>query len=69
MYVGDTDSINEPGFVVEILNEGGGEFVRVSIVNSYDVDSDQHDSSIWVCKSNWNGLKDAIDKMIEECRE
>ena len=52
---------NELGFMIEIDDDGGGEFIGVS--------SSKDDNRIRIDKQCWPTLRDAIDKMLKECRE
>ena len=52
---------NELGFVVEITDEGGGEFVEVSPTTE--------PGKLRIDSRCWPVLRDAIDKMLKECRE
>ena len=47
---------------VEIIDEAGGEFLEVSQC------SDSYEGKIKIDPYEWLSLKDAIDKMIKECR-
>jgi hypothetical protein len=48
---------------IEIIDEAGGEFLRVSQC------SDAHEGKIHIDMHEWPTLKAAIDKMIKECRK
>ena len=52
---------NELGFVVEITDEGGGEFVEVSPTTE--------PGKLRIDLRCWPALRDAVDKMLKECRE
>jgi hypothetical protein len=55
---------NELGFVVEITDEGGGEFVEV-----YSAIRESGEGNLRIDAARWPALRDAIDKMLKECRE
>ena len=50
---------DERGFSVEIDDEGGGEFVVVH----------DRDGEIRLNAEEWPALREAIDRMVKECRE
>lgn len=50
---------DERGFSVEIADEGGGEFVVVS----------DFAEKIRIDAKEWPALREAIDRMVKECRE
>ena len=52
---------NELGFVIEITDEGGGEFVEVSPTTE--------PGKLRIDKRCWPTLRDAIERMLKECRE
>lgn len=52
---------NELGFVIEITDEGGGEFVEVSPTTE--------PGKLRIDKRCWPMLRDAIEWMLTECRE
>ena len=52
------DSITE----IEIVDDGAGEFLKVS------QSLDNNDSSIRIDQYEWDTLKGAIEEMISECR-
>lgn len=52
---------NELGFVVEITDEGGGEFVEVSPTTE--------SGKLRIESRCWPALRDAIERMWKECRE
>ena len=47
---------------IEIVDEGAGEFLKVS------QSLDDNDSSIRIDQYEWDTLKGAIEEMISECR-
>jgi len=55
-------TFDELSTVVEIGDNGSGEFVQVN-------QNDGEASRIRIDKSEWPALRDAIDRMIAECRE
>ena len=54
-------SYNELGFVIEITDEGGGEFVEVSPTTE--------PGKIRIDSASWPALRDAIERLLGECRE
>jgi hypothetical protein len=52
---------NELGFVIEITDEGGGEFVEVSPTTE--------PGKIRIDSASWPTLRDAIERLLGECRE
>ena len=55
---------NELGFVIEITDEGGGEFLEV-----YSTTGESGEGNLRIDSRCWPALRDAIDKMLKECRE
>ena len=55
-------TFDELSTVVEIGDNGSGEFVQVN-------QNDGEASRIRIDKSEWPALRDAIDRMIAECQE
>jgi hypothetical protein len=54
-------SYNELGFVIEITDEGGGGFVEVSPTTE--------PGKIRIDSASWPTLRDAIERLLGECRE
>ena len=52
---------NELGFVIEITDEGGGDFVEVSPTTE--------PGKLRIDKRCWPTLRDAIERMLGECRD
>ena len=52
---------NELGFVIEITDEGGGEFVEVSPTTD--------PGKLRIDLRCWPALRDAIERLLGECRE
>jgi hypothetical protein len=48
---------------IEIIDEAGGEFLKISQC------SDDNEGSIQIEKEEWPTLKEAIEKMFKECRD
>ena len=55
---------NELGFVIEITDEGGGEFLEV-----YSTTGESGEGNLRIDAASWPALRDAIEKMLKECRE
>ena len=54
----DEDIYHDSGTTIEIVDEGGGEYLEIS----------QDSDSIRIEPEEWGSLKAAIDKMINQCR-
>jgi hypothetical protein len=63
LFVGPKDDhiYNELGFVIEITDEGGGEFVEVSPTTE--------PGKLRIDSASWPALRDAIERLLGECRE
>ena len=55
---------SENAFVIEINDDAGGEFLSVK-----SHEEQCRDGEIRINPSEWPALRDAIDRMIKECRE
>lgn len=55
------DSFSEYATSITIVDEGGGEFLEIHQQREQD--------KIRVDKNEWPALRDAIEKMISECRQ
>lgn len=56
----DYPEMYETGFIVQIYDEGAGEFVKI--------ENGEH-CFINICPDEWPALRKAINKMIKECKE
>lgn len=54
-------SYSDKNWQVDIVDEGGGEFLEITQFNG--------ESKIRLDPSEWEPLKNLIDKMIKECRD
>ena len=52
---------DEMGYMIEITDECGGEFIELS--------ASRESGKIRIDSESWPALRDAIEDMIEECRE
>jgi len=52
---------HERGFVIEIRDEGGGEFIHVQ--------SNMGETGVDFEATEWDALRDAIEEMVKEIRE
>ena len=55
---------NELGFVIEITDEGGGEFLEV-----YSTTGESGEGNLRIDAARWPALRDAIERMLKECRD
>ena len=55
---------NELGFVVEITDEGGGEFVEV-----YSAIRESGEGNLRIDAARWPALRDAIENLLKWCRD
>ena len=55
---------NELGFVIEITDEGGGEFLEV-----YSTTGESGEGNLRIDSRRWPALRDAVERMLKECRE
>ena len=64
LHVGQDGLFSDGGYVVDILDDGEGEYVRIT-----ETGWDTASSGIGVCAQSWPALRDSIDRMIAEIRE
>ena len=64
LHVGQDGLFSDGGYVVDIRDDGEGEYVRIT---STGWESD--DPGIGVCAQSWPALRDAIERMVSEIRE
>jgi hypothetical protein len=60
VHPADNDTIlSEMATMVSIDDEGGGEYVKAEQTNT---------GSIWINPDEWPAIREAIDRMVSECR-
>lgn len=56
---------NEMGYMIEVTDEGGGEFIEV-----YSTTGESGEGNLRIDKQSWPALRDAIDNMLNwGCRD